>query len=68
LVKFLLNECPIRLLKVGSEDVAPDGNTGYYYQWSRVLAYVAKRLAAANAQGRWAMADPLVGTAGQLQH
>ena len=67
-VKFLLNERPMRLSKVGSEDVAPDGNTGYYYRWSRVLAYVAKRLAAANAQGRWAMAYPLVGTAGQLQH
>ena len=67
-VKFLLNERPMRLSKVGSEDVAPDENTGYYYRWSRVLAYVAKRLAAANAQGRWTMADPLVGTAGQLQH
>ena len=68
LVKFLLNERPMRLSKVDSEDVAPDGNTGYYYRWSRVLAYVAKRLVAANAQGRWAMAYPLVGTAGQLQH
>ena len=68
LVKFLLNERPMRLSKMDAEDVAPDGKTGYYYQWSRVLAYVAKRLAAANAQGRWTMAAPLVGTAGQLQH
>lgn len=59
LVKFLLNERPMRLSKVGSEDVAPDGKTGYYYRWSRVLSYVAKRLTAANAQGRWAMVYPL---------
>ena len=62
IVKFMHNEREIRLFKVRSLDVGPDGKTGYYYRWDHVLAYVEKRIANAEAQGHMAILNTFVGT------
>lgn len=62
IVKFMLNEREIRLSKVRSLDVGPDGKTGYYYRWDHVLNYVENRIANAEALKNMATINTLVGT------
>ena len=62
IVKFMLNEREIRLFKVRSLDVGPDGKTGYYYRWDHVLNYVENRIANAEALKNMATINTLVGT------